>query len=276
MRPRAFSLIRSEPHYRRDAIAAGLTAAGYEVNGHPRIGTPKRDDVLVIWNRYGHYDALARQFDAAGARVICVENGPFGRDWQGQAWYAFTLKNPLAGGQWPDGGPARWASFAVTPCEWRKGGLEAIVLAQRGIGPPGVAQPNGWHLRAKQWVEAAHGIPVRIREHPGERPCTPLDMDLASAAFVITWASGAALKAMLWGIPVVYGYEEWIAASCGTKLGYDFSPRTPLIPPETVRLAFFNRLSWAMWRIPEIESGAPFRHLLESPSTRFPATTAAI
>lgn len=254
--PRAHLLIRHEPHYRRFAFEAGLQACGYAIAGEPRE-TPRRDDVLVIWNRYGRNHATATRFEAVGARVIVAENGGLGRDWRGDHWYSLTLTNPLASGTWPSSGAERWESFGETLCAWRKSGSECIVLAQRGIGPPGVAQPAGWHQSIARTLKSSHWL-ARIREHPGERQAKPLAADLGHALAVVTWASGAALKALAWGIPVIYGLDSWIGAECGLPIRQF---QGDLSRPD--RLPFFHRLAWATWRTSEICRGEPFRRLLD-------------
>lgn len=260
---RAFLLIRPEPQYRRDAFEAGLRACGYSIEGQPR-GAVLPSDVLVIWNRYGRNHALASQFERAGARVVVAENGVLGREWRGDYWYALYLSAPAGGGFFPAGGPERWDGFGVDLCEWRNGGREIIVLAQRGIGPPGVAQPTNWHRSIAQ--QLAHRGPVRIREHPGERPCVSLHTDLAAARCVVTWASCAAIKALLWGIPVFHGYNKWLAADAAHHVQTLINPGPwPTDLPD--RLATFRRLGWASWTTRELSTGLPFRRLLESPST---------
>lgn len=271
--PRAYLLIRREPHYRRDSFEQGLTRCGFEIAGEPRT-IPNPDDVLVIWNRYGRYHTHALAFERAGAAVIVAENGPLGRDWRGEPWYSVTLTNPFAGGRWPQGGPERWDSLGAEICEWRNDGREVIILAQRGIGPPGVRQPDGWERQINERVSRLSKHPIRMRSHPGERPCVPLEDDLKNALCVVTWASGAAIKCLLWGIPVLYGYTQWIGKAMGALL----DPEQPLEsqirrPPD--RLEHFRRLSWAMWRTPEIESGEPFHRLLAFRSTESKITTAA-
>jgi hypothetical protein len=64
---------------------------------------------------------------------------------------------------------------------------------------------------------------------------------------VITWGSGAAVRALLRGIPVESHMPNWIAAQDNTDAG---------------RLAMFRRLAWANWRLSEIADGVPFRRLL--------------
>lgn len=254
--PVAYLLVRREPHYRREAFEAGLRALGYQIGGEPR-GMPTPADVLVIWNRYGRNHQTALNFERVGAAVIVVENGHLGRAWCGEQWYSLMLNNPAGAGHWPDLGPERWDSLGMQPCEWRKTGREIIVLAQRGIGPPNIRQPDHWHREtAAKLVRYGR---VRIREHPGERPAKPLEDDLADALCCVTWASGAALKAIFMGVPVFYGYDKWIGALAALPLKH-FTPQIPSYPDRT---PMFRRLLWANWRIPEILTGQPIRALLD-------------
>lgn len=273
--PVAYCLIRPEPHYRVESFVAGLRACGFTVvNGRPRAAV-RPDDALIIWNRYGQNDQLARLFETQGATVICAENGLLGRDWKGEHWYSLTLTNPVACGRWTSGGPERWDTLGVTFCEWRKPGHEVIILAQRGIGPEGVRQPDGWHqLAAEKLTKAGHK--VRIREHPGERPgVKPVEDDILNARCVVTWASAAAFKSLLMGVPVLYGCPTWIGRDAALPL--IVSPTLEVRRPD--RLPTFRRLAWAIWRTQEIATGAPFRHLMSgfsgSASTRARKTSRA-
>lgn len=223
----------------------------------------RSDDVLVIWNRYGHYDALAKRFQ----RVIVSENGYLGRDWLGQHWYSLALGHHNGAGVWPDDGPQRWESWGVELAPWRAAGREIVALATRGIGPDGVREPPGWLPRTIADVSKRTGLPVRIRRHPGERSCVPLDDDLRKAAACLTWGSGAALKALALGVPVIYGFPKWIGASAATPVGSDLAN---LFMGD--RVPMFSRLAWAMWNTDEIASGEAFARLL-SPSTKSKTTT---
>ena len=277
-RPFAYVMIRAEPQYRADAFRQGLRAAGFQIAGAPRVQPPNPDDVLVIWNRYGRFNHHAEVFERAGARVIVAENGCLGRDAPGGPWYSVTLTNPLAGGDWPapQSEPVpRWDAISrhlgAEICEWRKGGNEIIILAQRGIGPPGVRQPDGWHRRTAEQLRA-HGHRVRIREHPGEnKPAVELIDDLRNARAVVTWASGAAFKALLWGVPVFYGCGKWVGRDAAMPLFLEGNPKLEIT--WRARLPTFQRLAWSQWRIPEIAAGLPFRLLL-SRSSESGTTTA--
>lgn len=252
---RAYLTLRPKPEYRREAFAAGLAAAGYQVsNCVPQ--DPKPDDVLVIWNRYAHYDDLARRFERKGARVLVAENGYLGREWRGNAWYSISLSRHNGAGQWPAGGAERWDSWGVDLSPWRKEGEHVLVLLQRGIGVSPVAQPANWRQTVQGMLTTDR--PVKFRGHPGEKhPHHTLYDDLNGAHCVITWGSGAALKALAAGVPVYYGFDQWIGAEAGKQFAGDVS--TPFLGD---RLPMFRKLAWAMWRLDEIESGLPFRGLL--------------
>lgn len=274
---RAFLMIRHEPHYRRESFEAGLRSIGFEIHGAPRGGQIGPGDVLVIWNRYGHYHAIALMAEQAGARVIVAENGPLGRDWRGEHWYTVVAGHPAGGGWWPPGGPERWDSLGVELCEWRKPGREVIILAQRGIGPPGIRQPDNWHREAAARFQLERLGPVRIREHPGERVAVPLEHDLADALCVVTWSSAAAIKALLWGIPVLYGYEKWVMRNAATSLHdlLQLGEPTAIESLKRERLRAFRALAWTMWRTHEIAAGLPLAELLALPSGTSRPTTEA-
>lgn len=252
---RAYLTIRDQPAYRRDAFEAGLRAVGFELsNVIPR--QPAVDDVLVIWNRYAGHDETAKRFERAGARVLVVENGYLGREWRGDYWYAISQNRHNGAGQWPQGGPERWDSWGVDLAPWREKGEHVLILLQRGIGVPPVAQPADWERRVRGML--ATNRPVRLRGHPGEkRPHDTLYDDLRGAWCAITWGSGAALKALAAGVPVFYGFDQWIGADAARAFTGDVSE-----PFTGDRLPMFRRLAWAMWRLDEIERGLPFRELL--------------
>lgn len=258
---RAVCLIREALVYRRAAFISGLRSLGYEIASS--LVKPTKDDVLVIWNRYGGYDETAQMFERAGARVIVVENGYLGKSWLGDRWFSMSLSQHAGGGKWFPEGNERWDELNVPMSPWREGGSELVVLAQRGIGSPDVRSPDNWAEK----MQRVHG--GRVRPHPGNgEPAIALDVDLANAESVATWASTAALHALLMGIPVWYDYPKWIGAVACRPL----CDRAPGVPPQnfgtrpfrndTARLVMFRGLAWAMWRAREVEDGTAFRHLL--------------
>lgn len=254
----AYLTIRDTPVYRRDAFAEGLKAAGFAVrNGYTL--RPNPGDILVTWNRYGSNDIAAAAFERAGSKVLVAENGYLGRDWIGSNWYALSLSQHNGAGQWRPGGPERWRSFRYHMRPWRSGGKEIVMLPQRGIGPPGVAMPQDFPARAQAALRSL-GLPqARIRAHPGEAHAVPLLEDLKDAALVVTWGSGAALKALLHGVPVVHGFPKWIGATPGMQLD---EWKGDLLQSDAERERIFSSLAWAMWAVDEIAGGEPIARLL--------------
>jgi len=247
---RALCLLPDGPNYRREQFLAGLAAAGFEVVSE--LGKPAAGDVLVIWNRGTWRDAEAGRFEAAGARVLVAENGYMGKVWRGQKWFSLALGHHAGAGQWRDGGPQRWDSWGAELAAWRAGGTEVVILAQRGIGEPGVASPPGWAEAVRRRIGG------RIRNHPGkDAPAVSLEDDLRDARCVVTWHSGAAILALMLGVPVFHAFPRWIGAAAARPLA-EFE-QGPLMPD---RLPMFRRLAWAMWTDEEVRNGAAFQHLL--------------
>jgi hypothetical protein len=255
-------LIRQQPLYRRDSFVAGLRACGYEVSEHTR---PRPGNVLVIWNRYSRWETVAKLYERAGGTVLIAENGYLGREWRDGHWYALSRNFHNGGGWWPSEpehtpqSQQRWTSFGVDVAPWRHSGSEIVVLATRGIGPDGIREPTGWSDRITEEVRRRSSLPVRIRRHPGEKDCVPLHTDLIKARAVVTWGSGGALKALLWGIPVFHGFPKWIGASGAQLIDGSTNFDHPAMPN---RIGMFRRLAWAMWSTDEIKEGAPFRCFL--------------
>jgi len=251
---RALNLLRESLHYRREAFDAGLQANGFRL-AHQLLD-PDPDDLLLVWNRHGGYNDTALRFEAAGARVVVAENGYLGKGWLGGKWFALALGHHSGAGTWPDGGPQRWNALGVELAPWKLDGVQNLVLEQRGIGEPGIASPRGW----TSWVaQRVHG---RIRRHPGATaPQVPLVADLADVQQCFTWNSGAALLALMHGVPVFYDCPTWIGAGAALPLA-EFGKQEPR-RDDAARLAMFCRMIWAQWSLDEIRSGEAFERLLQ-------------
>lgn len=232
---RAWLNLRHVEFERATAFTRGLERLGYAV-ARGVTTEPLPDDILVTWNRIGPGEAAARVFEAQGLPVIVAENAAWGNEFAGQQWLTLARGVHNTAGRFPEGGPERWDALGVELAPWRTEG-ETVVLPQRGLGSPPTAMPRDW-----PW-----GIKGRVRLHPGMRQGVPLREDLARAGRVITWGSGAAVKALMWGISVESHMPGWIAEQNNTDAG---------------RLAMLRRLAWAQWTMPEIETGVAFKRLL--------------
>jgi hypothetical protein len=247
----AWLAIRDGAHYRRDAFDAGLKRCGFKVQRGLPNAPLSRDDLLVTWNRYAQNHRIATDFERRGCKVIVAENGYLGDGLPHSKLMALSISQHNGAGKWPQGGPERWAKLGVDLKPWRTDG-ETVVLPQRGIGPPGVAMPGNWPRQVERLG--------RVRRHPGAREAVPLDKDLSRAGRVITWGSGAAIRALAWGIPVFYAFPKWIGAEAATPLDrLKDGPKKD----DAARLRMFERLAWAQWHLSEIESGEAIKQLLE-------------
>lgn len=256
MRPRAFLLLREQPHYRRDAFCDGLAAVGYRIE---RVIPSKvnPEDVLVVWNRYNSFDRVAQNVERSGGRVIVAENGYLGGDIPAPKFYAIALQHHNGAGKWFVGEEDRFSRMGVEVFPWRPTGDHILVLPQRGIGPEGVAMPAEWPLKIVKRLQAVTKRPIRFRPHPGkERP--PLEPDLVDAWAVVTWGSTAAVKALTHGIPVFHEMPQWIGAGAA-RLGIE-NLEDPFLGD---RMPMLHRLAWAQWSVAEIAKGEPFRCLLQ-------------
>lgn len=250
--PRALNLLRPGLHRRRDAFDRGLQAAGF-VLAADGLPDPGAGDLLVIWNRYGAFSDAADRFEACGARVLVAENCPFGNAFQGGAFSIAGRHVAIAGGDIIDGGPERWDAWGVDLRPWRDLGGDIVVLEQRGIGHESVRSPRAWA------EGAARSTGGRIRRHPGDAGTREsLAADLRRASGVITWASAAAIQSLALGVPVWHEHPGFVGASASMPLSdWPGLPRRD----DAARLAMLRRLAWAIWTLPEIESGAPFARL---------------
>lgn len=212
---------------------------GYKVV-HGHTAEPGDKDIFVTWNRIAIGHSIGKAFQKAERPVLVVENATWGNTFAGEHWYHIARDFHNTSGCFDVGDNDRWDSLDVSLPDFRAHG-ETVILPQRGIGSKPVAMPDGWARKALKQYGG------RIRPHPGMRDHNPLDVDLSNAGRVITWGSGAAVKALMIGIPVISEMPNWIAEQDNTIAG---------------RLDMFRRLAWAQWRHEEIAKGIAFEYLI--------------
>lgn len=269
MGSRAYSTIRHNPWYRREAFAAGLRAAGYEVHeGWPGAGRP--GDVLLIWNRYADRHDKACKFEREGGTVVVAENGYLGRGGsapkfdvhpggpESHHYYAVALHGHNGQGEWKAGAGDRFQALGVTLKPMRRETGYALVCPNRSFGVPGRIMPADWAEKTLLALKQS-GRDARIRKHPGnDAPRRPLAEDLAGAEEVHIWSSGSGVHALVAGIPVVCHSRYWVCKDAATEAGAPGAPDAW----EAKRLASLQRMAWAQWTLEEIERGDPFIMLL--------------
>jgi len=273
---RAYCLVRDAPWYRRQAFVEGLKRAGFEIQpGVPDPGRTRPGDVLVIWNRYGGNHQIATRFENGGGTVIVAENGYISP--KGTApkfdvhtkegpkptdYYALSKTGHNGSGWWPVGGPERFDALGLELKPWQENpNGHILVCGQRGIGSPTMASPPGWNEATAASIRKRTKREVRIRPHPGnDAPKRPLELDLAGAWACAIWSSGSGIKALALGIPTFFDAPFWICSPGALRMSED--PEKPL-RSDAARLVAMQRMAWAQWQVQEIQSGEPFRRLLQ-------------
>jgi hypothetical protein len=239
-------------------MADVLKGMGYSIALTPDP-KPKPGDILVLWNRHARDEAFARAYESAGAQVIIVENGYFGRNFGGTEWFAMATGQHNGAGVWPDLGVGRWKSLGMGLSPWRRSGSDIVLLATRHMGSNVTREPQGWLATVERHIKKRTKRTVRIRAHPGPQSVVPdvsLENDLANAHAVVTWGSSAGLKALAMGVPCFTGFSQWIGAACCYPALHDIEDTW-----SGDRLPMFRRVASAMWSLEEIKSGVAFRAL---------------
>jgi hypothetical protein len=253
-----YCLIRSMPHYRRDAFFAGFKRLGCTIDDVPgREPKVKPSDILVVWNRYGVFDAQAKMFIRRGGTVIVAENGYLPMRGTKKA-FALSLWHHNGAGVWPKM-ESRSHLLDVTLKPWRRSGDEILVLPQRGIGPEGVAMPKRWQVDIERLLRKRK---FRVRQHPGTNDVKPIERDLDRLKCAVTWGSGAALKVLCEGVPVFHEFPKWIGrlGACRDFKRLDDADLSACMGD---REAMLDNVSRAQWSVEEVETGEPFARLLE-------------
>lgn len=253
---KAVCLIREQPHYRRDAFVDGLTKAGYKVDG-PGGRPHTANDLLVIWNRYGHFDHQATTWEQQGGTVLVCENGYAGRDDKGRQYYAIAKHGHNGSGVWPTDDGSRFAALGIDPAPWRDWGDHIVVRGQRGIGTHQMASPPDWHGQTARQLRSITQRDIRVVQHPGNVSPKPTD-SLYSAWACVIWASSLGVQALLQGVPVIYKAPHWI---CSGAASNDLATVDRPLYDDASRLAALERMAWAQWSVAEIASGEPFMRL---------------
>ena len=256
--PSAHIRVLLRPPYYGHLMADALKQLGYSIAPTPEK-YPKPDDVLVLWNRHPRDEIFARTYADRGAGVIIVENGYFGRDFNGTEWFAMARGQHNGAGVWPDLGVDRWQGLDISLAPWRRTGSDIVLLATRHMGSNITREPPGWLSETKRQLKERTKRVVRVRAHPGPQAAIPkvsLADDLADAHAVVTWGSSAALKALIMGVPVFTGFYKWIGSACSYPVSHDIEDTW-----SGDRLPMFRRVASAMWALDDIKSGAAFKAL---------------
>jgi hypothetical protein len=267
----AYVGIRAQPHYRREAFAAGMRACGYDV----RFGPPQRYEkgtVFVSWNRYEQNHPICSRIEQAGGVALIAENGFIKGPLDGGSYYALAIGGHNGSGRWHVGGSDRWNALGIELKPWRTVGEHILVAPNRSFGMPGMAMPPDWARDVEKRLRKVTDKPIRVRQHPGRTaPAVPLERDLESAWACVIWASSVGVKALIAGVPVICEAPHWICEGAAGRT-LDIEVEQPCMRD---RLQTLQSLAWAQWSVEELASGEPFRRLL-LPDTEQAESAAAV
>ena len=264
--PRAYNSMRvSLPAGRQHAIERGLSRAGWSVVKGPPPSEQRQtpQDLVVVWCRnQGPRETICRGFEMAGGRALICEEAQIKAGANGEKLITLCLDDHHGGGDWPVGGPERWASFGIELAPWRVGGDKVVVREQRGIGSKRLGSPKGWHEKTARKLTDA-GYRVEIRRHPKllerlGKKAVPLEKQLAGARVLVTWSSSDAVGAVIAGCPVIVCAPATFLPGCVGR-----SLKNVASPPHGDRLAALERLAWCQWTMAEVRAGRPFKRFRE-------------
>lgn len=278
---RAWSLIRKDPFYRREAFDAGLKAAGLDLQEGAPTFPIKPGEVLVTWNRYGDSERMADRFESFGGIVIVAENGYLNAGGgtpkfdvaehggpQPQHYYALSIHGHNGSGKWyPEDGPERFDRLRINlrPLRVPAEDQHVLICPNRTFGMRGFVMPGDFSARWKAETKIALAPGKRhvmVRQHPGnKRPPRELEEDLKNAYACVIWSSSAGIHALVAGIPVISVAPWWICKDASSP-NWEHLKSVLKDDWERKRIASLRRLAWAQHTVEEISSGEPFRRLL--------------
>ena len=266
MKPRrALLLVRAVPEYRMHVFGEGVRRLGFDARVKP-FHDPNENDLLIIWNRMGTGGQLAKLFEKRNAAVIVAENSYLNIRGAKKS-FALALNYHNGAGSWPTGDHSRFGMLDIEVKPWKTTGKYITMLPQRGIGTLGVAMPKDWTSRTSKKIEAQkHTRPIFVRKHPGsmkKHAIVPLEKDLARAWTTVTWGSGAAIKAVIEGVPTFYDFAKWIAGPAACFGSHRLKDVTDPISLMGNREQMLERLSWAQWSGDEVLTSEPIQRLLD-------------
>ena len=192
--------------------------------------------------------------------MLVCENGYLGVDGAGHQLYAISEHGHNGSGWFPIGTEDRFSGLGVEVKPWRAAGEHVLVCAQRGIGSCKMRSPSRWDAAVVAEVQRLTKREVRLRPHPGRHAGKPLEDDLRGAHACVIWSSSSGVRALVEGIPVVRAAPWWICSEAAVR---SVTRVNMLLLDDTARANALHKMSHGQWTLAEIESGEPFKRILE-------------
>lgn len=253
------------------AMAAGVRACGHAVTLVPGFKDGPAGDVGVAYG-WAH-PKLYEQYRRAGGHFAYVDLGWWDRKpptavLDGFHKVVVDAREPTAYFRANLPGD-RFARQGLTVAPWRAGGKHVLLagMSAKSAHTRGFL-PQQWEFATVEMLRRITDRPIIYRPKPswvGASPIAgtifspaaqPLDAVLRRAWAVVTLHSNVAVDGLLAGVPV--NVTDGVAAAFSTPLT---SIETPLLPEGRERL--MADIAYCQWSVPEMASGACWRHLCE-------------
>ncbi len=277
-----------------DALARGAQACGAVVESRDLFRDVnhrviRQYDAHLVYSRmYNFADRVIGKCRHLGKPVLVIDSGWIRRG----EYYAVGLGGINAEADFKNLGspPDRFRAMGVDIHPWIEGGEYVLLCGQRAIDITLPCDPWQWAHVMRDVVRSVTDLPILYRPHPAEPAAYArvegtlpsrgaLADDLAGAALLVTHTSNVVIDALLYGVPCVTTGKS--VADPIVTIGLKPEPEPPLPAwargkaaiiqhvlhaqrhtlPE--REQFFKNLAYAQWTENEMESGIPFRRLME-------------
>ena len=255
-----------------DALFKGIQACGEKVRMKDARSFTRPEADVALW--YGYSKAIMDGYRDAGKKAIYVDLGYWRREgFNGHHKLAINSRHPTDYFQKKKHPPDRFKKLGVAIKDWTKSGDSIIVagMSAKGAGAEGFP-PERWERDAVAELKRYTTRSVIYRPKPNWHFSTRIDgagyqrgdpqgndvpTILKGVHAVVTHHSNVAVDALLEGVPVFC--LEGIASVLGkSKLSEIESP----IRPEG-REQWAYDAAYSQWSVPEMASGAAWRHLKE-------------
>ena len=254
------------PDGRNIAFVEGMHHAGFT-----QVDSVDADYALT-WNLRSRE---AREALSRAGQVIVCEEGYTRHEIPDIKHFAIGIGGHNGSGVLRIGPSGRGASvFGLSPKPWRpeRPGGHILLCDQRGFGSPSMASPEGFVDRATARIRECTNRRIIVRPHPRNRHVKPrkttLMEDLENCHAVVTWASAAAITAVIQGVPA-YHFAPFCAASPAVQAQWQHLPTldNPLTS-DTQRNQGLDAMAWQQFTIDEIRDGRAFRWLINGEEMR--------
>lgn len=223
-------------------------------------------DYALTWNLRSEQ---AREALSRAGQVIVCEEGYTRHEFPDIEHFAIGVGGHNGSGVTRIGPRGRAASvFGISPNPWRLESSDGHILVcdQRGFGSPSMASPADFVDRATARIQEVTNRRVVVRPHPRNRHLKPrrttLMADLQTCHAVVTWASAAAIKAVIHGIPA-YHFAPFYSASPAVQAEWShLSTLESPIMSDTERNRGLDAMAWQQFTMDEIRDGRTFRWLI--------------